>query len=213
MSSSILAVSPTLAAKAKEADEAALREFYLKVQALCGRYTIKEAARLVGISTGRLREYSIEHGFHFLAPTERTKTDRRQVRKAFEIARTTRTVRQVERPRCVLPGQLRVTPKQELEGRKLLWARQNAFYQRVLELSDVFSLHETAERVEVSVRFLKNFAYEWDIEFAGEPRPYSVSKAERDDGLYAASLPESYSDDLGYFEQRNQSEPPQRAAH
>lgn len=204
MSSSNLIVSPELAAKAREADEAALRAFHQKVEALVGRYTIKEAARIAGVSTGHLREYSLRHGFHFLAPTERTKADRRKIRKDFEEARLNRTVRQVEPARPVLPGQLRVTPRQELEGRKLLVVRQNAFYKRVLELSEVFSLHETAERVQVSVRFLKNFAYDWDVEFAGEERPYSVSKAARDDELDAAGLPDSY-DDFQYFGNQKQT--------
>lgn len=204
MSSSNLIVSPELAAKAKEADEAALRAFHQRIEALVGRYTIKEAARIIGVSTGHLRELSLRHGFHFLAPAERTKADRRKIRKVFEDARLNRTVRQVEPVRSLLPGQLSVTPRQELEGRKLLVVRQNAFYKRVLELSEVFSLHETAERVQVSVRFLKNFAYDWDIEFAGEERPYSVSKAAREDELDAADLPDSY-DDFGFFNRSKQS--------
>ncbi|MGP0171144.1 hypothetical protein ACSVIJ_04600 [Pseudomonas sp. NCHU5208] len=177
---SSLVVSPELAEKAKQAENAALQDFYRKIEPLCGRYTMKEAARIVGISAGRLRDISVEQGFHFLAASERDDADRRRIRKDFAVARQTRTVRKVERPAPVIqPGQLRVTPRQELEGRKLLWQRQNAFYEKVCALSEVLTLKETAERVGVSVRFLKNFAYDWDVDFKDEPRTYSVGKADQ----------------------------------
>lgn len=202
---SSLVVSPELAAKAKQAEELALQDFYRKIEPLCGRYTMKEAARIVGISAGRLREISVDQGFHFLAASEREDSDRRRIRKDFAEARQTRTVRQVEKAAPVVqPGQLRVSPGQELEGRKRLWQRQNAFYEKVCTLAEVLTLKETAERVGVSVRFLKNFAYDWDVEFRDEPRTYSVGKAERE--LTFATLADTWSDTFRGIEKPSSSE-------
>ncbi|WP_147289534.1 hypothetical protein [Aquipseudomonas alcaligenes] len=123
----------------------------------------------------------------------------------FAEARQTRTVRQVEKAAPVVqPGQLRVSPGQELEGRKRLWQRQNAFYEKVCTLAEVLTLKETAERVGVSVRFLKNFAYDWDVEFRDEPRTYSVGKADRE--ISFATIADTWSDTFRGIDKPSSSE-------
>lgn len=175
MSGQVQRIDSNLAAKAKEADNEALQQFHEKVLTLCGGFGIKEAARLLHVSTGYLRTHSEKHGITFADPTGRTKAENRLVKKALEKARTGRELRQVEVLRPIAPGAIKVTPKQEFDGKKELWQRQNAFYTRAVELAEFLSRHETAKILGVSVRFLKNYAYEWDIDFAGEARTYSVS--------------------------------------
>lgn len=175
MSGQVQRLDSSLAAKAKEADNAALQQFHEKVLALCGDFGIKEAARLLHVSTGYLRSHSEKHGITFADPTARSRAETRVAKKALEKARTGRELRQVEVLRPIAPGSIKITPKQEFDGKKELWQRQNAFYTRAVELAEFLSRHETAKILGVSVRFLKNYAYEWDIDFAGEARTYSVS--------------------------------------
>lgn len=178
MSNQVWGLNSSLAARAKEADDEALEQFHAKVMGLCEKFTIKESARMLGVSTAYLRTHSEKRGITFAGLAGRTKEERREVKKALEAARVGRELRKVETIRPLQPGILKVTARQEVEGRKALWQRENAFYSRALELAQVFSRHETAKLLGVSVRFLKNYAYEWDIDFAGEPRTYSVNPVE-----------------------------------
>lgn len=172
-----LELDPNLAAKAKAADDAAKEEFHQKVVGFSDTFSVKETSRLLAVSVGWLRNYATKHGITFPDPTLRTAVEQRAVNRKFDKERPlSRAPRRVQRTAPTrIPSQAKLTPSQEVLSQRALRRAKAAFHQRVLELSEVFTLREASELLTVSVRFLKNFAYEWDIEFCGEPRPYSVN--------------------------------------
>lgn len=175
---SYLDVKPEMAAKALAADHEAKREFFEKVVEFSKTFSVKETSRLLKISVGWLRTYSAEKGITFPDPLTRSKEEQRAVNRQFEKLRPLKELRKVEPVARALPGQLQLTPELEVLSRRALRRAKVAFHKRVTELAEVFSLHEAAELLNVGVRYLKNYGYEWDIQFCGEQRPYTVSVAE-----------------------------------
>ncbi len=175
---SYLDVKPEMAAKALAADNEAKREFFEKVVEFSKTFSVKETSRLLKISVGWLRTYSADKGITFPDPLTRSKEEQRAVNRQFEKLRPLKELRKVEPVARALPGQLQLTPELEVLSRRALRRAKVAFHKRVTELAEVFSLHEAAELLNVGVRYLKNYGYEWDIQFCGEQRPYTVSVAE-----------------------------------
>jgi phage antirepressor YoqD-like protein len=175
---SYLDVKPEMAAKALVADNEAKREFFEKVVEFSKTFSVKETSRLLKISVGWLRTYSAEKGITFPDPLTRSKEEQRAVNRQFEKLRPLKELRKVEPVARALPGQLQLTPELEVLSRRALRRAKVAFHKRVTELAEVFSLHEAAELLNVGVRYLKNYGYEWDIQFCGEQRPYAVNVAE-----------------------------------
>lgn len=175
---SYLDVKPEMAAKALAADIEAKREFFEKVVEFSNTFSVKETSRLLKISVGWLRTYSAGKGITFPDPLARSKEEQRAVNRKFEKLRPLKELRKVEPVARALPGQLQLTPALEFLSRRALRRTKVAFHKRVTELAEVFSLYEAAEILNVSVRYLKNFGYEWDIQFCGEQRRYSVNVAE-----------------------------------
>ncbi|MGE8067099.1 hypothetical protein [Pseudomonas sp. NPDC089569] len=175
---SYLDVKPEMAAKALAADNDAKREFFEKVVEFSKTFSVKETSRLLKISVGWLRDYAADKGITFPDPLTRSKEEQRAVNRQFEKLRPLKELRKVEPVARALPGQLQLTPELEVLSRRALRRATAAFHKRVTELAEVFSLHEAAEILNVGVRYLKNFGYEWDIQFCGEQRPYTVSVAD-----------------------------------
>lgn len=175
---SYLEVKPEMAAKALAADREAKQEFFEKVVEFSKTFSVKETSRLLKISVGWLRTYSAEKGITFPDPMTRSKEEQRAVNRQFEKLRPLKELRKVEPVARALPGQLQLTPELEVLSRRAFRRAKVAFHKRVTELAEVFSLHETAEILNVGVRYLKNYGYDWDIQFCGEQRPYTVSVAE-----------------------------------
>ncbi|MDF9779318.1 hypothetical protein [Pseudomonas baetica] len=175
---SYLDVKPEMAAKALAADNEAKREFFEKVVEFSNTFSVKETSRLLKISVGWLRTYSADKGITFPDPLTRSKEEQRAVNRQFEKLRPLKELRKVEPVARALPGQIQLTPELEVLSRRALRRAKVAFHKRVTELAEVFSLHEAAELLNVGVRYLKNYGYEWDIQFCGEQRPYTVNVAE-----------------------------------
>lgn len=173
-----LELSPKMAAKAKAADDEAKREFFEKVVGFSKTFSVKETSRLLKISVGWLRDYASDRGITFPDPTTRTKTEQLAVNRQFEKIRPLKELRKVEPVARALPGQIKLTPELEVLSRRALRRTSFAFHKRVIELAEVFSLHEAAQILNVSVRYLKNFGYEKDILFAGQVRAYKVNMVE-----------------------------------
>lgn len=170
MSNQVLDLNPKLSERAKAADDAALNDFHGKVLDLAKTFSIKEAARLLRISTGGLRIHAEKHGVTFFDRTKRTQLETRQAKKLWDHYMIHYELRQVQAPaRPVQPGDLKITPKLEADGRKALWQGQNVFYERACELAEVFTLVEASKILKVTHRFLKTFAYNEQIVFVGEP--------------------------------------------
>lgn len=175
---SYLDVKPEMAAKALAADNEAKREFFEKVVEFSKTFSVKETSRLLKISVGWLRTYSADKGITFPDPLTRTKEEQRAVNRQFEKIRPLKELRKVEPIARALPGQIQLTPELDARSRHALRRAKIAFHKRVIAYAEVFSIHEAAQLLNVGVRFLKNYGYEWDIEFCGEPRPYTVNVAE-----------------------------------
>jgi phage antirepressor YoqD-like protein len=167
-----------MAAKAKAADDEAKREFFEKVVDFSHTFSVKETSRLLKISVGWLRDYATERGITFPDPKTRTKVEQLAVDRQFEKIRPLKELRKVEPVTRALPGQIKLTPELEVLSRRALRRTSFAFHTRVIELAEVFSLHEAAKILNVSVRYLKNFGYEKDILFAGQVRAYKVNMVE-----------------------------------
>jgi phage antirepressor YoqD-like protein len=175
-----LELDPNMAAKAKAADDAAKHEFYQKVVGFSDTFSVKETSRLLAVSVGWLRTYAVNHGITFPDPTLRTAAEQRAVNRKFDKERPlSRAPRRIQRTAPTrIPSQAKLTPEQEVLSQRALRRAKAAFHMRVLQLSELFTLREAANILNVSVRFLKNFGYEWDIEFCGEQRAYSVNIVE-----------------------------------
>jgi len=163
-------LDPTIADQAKAADNAALGVFHTKVLELCDKFSIKEAARLLRVSTGYLRTYSNQRNITYADRDNRTPAQKREIKKLWDHYLIHYELRQVEAPTApVQPGDLEITPGMELKGRKALVKGQNAFLARCNELAELFTVAEAADILGVSHRFLKNFAYNEQITFVGGP--------------------------------------------
>ncbi|MDH1933024.1 helix-turn-helix domain-containing protein (plasmid) [Pseudomonas fulva] len=163
-------LDPTIADQAKAADNAALGVFHTKVLELCDKFSIKEAARLLRVSTGYLRTYSNQRNITYADRDNRTPAQKREIKKLWDHYLIHYELRQVESPKApVQPGDLEITPGMELKGRKALVKGQNAFLARCNELAELFTVAEAADILGVSHRFLKNYAYNEQITFVGGP--------------------------------------------
>lgn len=162
--------NPSLAEKAKAAEDAALLQFDEKVVQLSKVFSIKETARLMRVSTGYLRARTNEQGVTFADRENRTPAEKRKVKKLWDHYMIHYDLRQVEAPiPPVQPGELTITPGLELKSRKAWFTRRNVFFERCCELAELFTIAEAAEILKVSHRFLKTFAYNEQVTFVGEP--------------------------------------------
>ncbi|MHC5195020.1 hypothetical protein ACYSUW_14795 [Pseudomonas frederiksbergensis] len=173
-----LDVKPEMAAKALAADNEAKREFFEKVVEFSKTFSVKETSRLLKISVGWLRTYSAEKGITYPDPLTRSKEEQRAVNRQFEKLRPLKELRKVEPVARALPGQIQLTPELEARSRHALRRAKIAFHKRVVALAEVFSLHEAAQLLNVGVRYLTNYGYDWDIQFCGEQRTYAISAAD-----------------------------------
>lgn len=173
-SSSTISVD-NLQARAQAADDAAKQEFRNKVLSYANDFcfALKEASRLLGVSAGFLRKYAAAHKIEFADPEKRTKEEDKAIFKRYEDIRLSKEPKRVEpRKPFVQAGELKIPPQLDLQSKKAHWERQNKFLERVQELAETMTMKEVSKKVDVSLRFLKNFAYEHDIEFFGsKPRP------------------------------------------
>ncbi|HHH9441350.1 TPA: hypothetical protein ACP32N_003289 [Pseudomonas aeruginosa] len=169
LSSSTISVE-NYQAKALAADEAAKQEFRNKVLSYANdfRFALKEASRLLGVSAGFLRKYAQRHKIEFTDPELRSKEEGRAIFKQYEEIRLAKEPKRVEpRKPLVQPNELKIPPQLDLLSKKAHWDRQNKFLERVQELAETMTMKEVSRQVGVSLRFLKNFSYEHDIEFLG----------------------------------------------
>ncbi|MEV1557881.1 hypothetical protein ABZQ56_30175 [Pseudomonas aeruginosa] len=159
-----------LQARALAADEAAKQEFRNKVLSYANdfRFALKEASRLLGVSAGFLRNYAARNNIEFSDPELRTKEESKSIFKQYEEIRLSKEPKRVEPRKPLLkPDELQLPPQLDLLSKKAHWERQNKFLERVQELAQTMTMKEVSKRVGVSLRFLKNFSYEHDIEFVG----------------------------------------------
>ncbi len=159
-----------LQARALAADEAAKQEFRNKVLSYANdyRFALKEASRLLGVSAGFLRNYAARNNIEFSDPDLRTKEESKSIFRQYEEIRLSKEPKRVEPRKPLLkPDELQLPPQLDLLSKKAHWERQNKFLERVQELAKTMTMKEVSKLVGVSLRFLKNFSYEHDIEFVG----------------------------------------------
>lgn len=159
-----------LQARALAADEAAKQEFRNKVLSYANdyRFALKEASRLLGVSAGFLRNYAARNSIEFSNPDLRTKEESKSIFKQYEEIRLSKEPKRVEPRKPLLKAdELQLPPQLDLLSKKAHWERQNKFLERVQELAKTLTMKEVSKRVGVSLRFLKNFSYEHDIEYVG----------------------------------------------
>lgn len=166
----VLDLNPSLAERAKASENARKSVFHERVLELAKTFAIKETARLLRVSTGYLRTHAEQHQVTFADRDSRTVAQKREVKKLWSHYMIQFALPQtVGEVRTVRPGDLKITPNHSAAGRKALLERQNAFLQRACELAEVFTLAEASEILGVSYRYLKNFAYNWEVTFVGMP--------------------------------------------
>lgn len=170
MNNQAMDLKPTLVDRAKASDTARQNAFHERVVELSKTFAIKEAARLLRVSTGFLRAHAKKHQVVFADRDSRTREDKRNVKKLwdhytihFDLPKT------IGEHRPVQPNELKLTPGQEAEGRKALWNRQIQFYEKARKIAETSTLGEASKLLGVSFRFLKNFAYMWEVTFVGMP--------------------------------------------
>lgn len=170
MNNQAMDLKPTLVDRAKASDTARQNAFHERVVELSKTFAIKEAARLLRVSTGFLRAHAKKHQVVFADRDSRTREEKRNVKKLwdhytihFDLPKT------IGEHRPVQPNELKLTPGQEAEGRKALWNRQIQFYEKARKIAETSTLGEASKLLGVSFRFLKNFAYMWEVTFVGMP--------------------------------------------
>lgn len=170
MNNQAMDLKPSLVDRAKASDAARQNAFHERVVELSKTFAIKEAARLLRVSTGFLRAHAKKHQVEFADRDSRTRDDKRNVKKLwdhytihFDLPKT------IGEHRPVQPNELKLTPGQEAEGRKALWNRQIQFYEKARKIAETSTLGEASKLLGVSFRFLKNFAYMWEVTFVGMP--------------------------------------------
>lgn len=170
MNNQAMDLKPSLVDRAKASDAARQNAFHERVIELSKTFAIKEAARLLRVSTGFLRAHAKKHQVEFADRDSRTRDDKRNVKKLwdhytihFDLPKT------IGEHRPVQPNELKLTPGQEAEGRKALWNRQIQFYEKARKIAETSTLGEASKLLGVSFRFLKNFAYMWEVTFVGMP--------------------------------------------
>lgn len=166
----MLDLDPKIAEQAKAADNAALSAFHTKVIELSDKFSIKEAARLLRVSTGYLRTYSGQRGITYADRDNRTPEQKRQLKKLWDHYLIHYELRQVEAPAApVQPGELEINPGLELKSRQAWVKGQNGFLARCIELAELFTVAEAADILGVTHRFLKTYAYNEQLTFVGGP--------------------------------------------
>lgn len=168
MQSSATASVDNIQARALAADEAAKQEFRSKVLSYANdfRFALKESSRLLGVSAGFLRSYAAKHGIEFSNPELRTKEEGKAIFRQYEEIRLSKEPKRVEPRKPMLnANELVLPPQLDLLSKKVHWERQNRFLERVQDLATTMTMKEVSKLVGVSLRFLKNFSYEHDIEF------------------------------------------------
>ncbi len=156
----------------------ALREFHAQVVQLATRFTAKEAARAMQVTTAHMRSYGIKKGIVWASPEGRTAIQLRRMRKELmELGEITRVSRlQPIRP-SPGPNGLVLTPAQELDSRKALWNAENQFIELVAELAKTHTLYQVHRKTKVNLRALRKLAYNHSIVFADQVIPFDEEAA------------------------------------
>lgn len=163
----VLDIPADLAEKVRREDEKVVNTFNARIIELSKNFNERETAKMCGVSIDYVRKIGRKHKLVFADAKARTKAEQSVLSKEFKVHRAATVVREVAPKKPLKEGELKVDAKTALEGCKGLWNREKRFYRTVLEHSRTMTFRETCKILGVTPRFLRNFCYENDIEFAG----------------------------------------------
>ncbi len=166
-SPTVLDIPADLAEKVRREDEQVVNTFNARIINLSKRFNERETAKMCGVSIDYVRKIGRKFNLVFADAKARSKTEQSVASKEFKVHRAETVVREVTPKKPVKEGELNVNAKMALDGRKGLWEREKRFYRTVLEHAQTMTFRETCKILGVTPRFLRNFCYENDIEFAG----------------------------------------------
>jgi hypothetical protein len=156
----------------------ALREFHEQVLKLAKRFTAKEAARAMLVTTQHMRSYGIKHDIQWASPEGRTPIQLRRLRKELmELGEETRVKRLAPIRPSPGPNGLVLTPAQEFDSRKAWWNAENEVIQLVATLAKTHTLHEVRRKTKLKLRSLRKMAYNHSIVFANQIVPFDEEAA------------------------------------
>lgn len=162
-----LNIPTDLAAKVRQEDEQVVNAFNARIIELAADFNERETATICGVSVDYVRKIGAKYGLVFADAKARTKAQQAAISKEFKVHRAATVVREVVSKQPLKEGDLVVNAKLALDGRKGLWWREKRFYRTVLEHAQTMTFRETCKILGVTPRFLRNYCYENDIEFAG----------------------------------------------
>lgn len=154
-------------ARCLEEDKRIVNAFNDRIAELSRTYSERETATICRVSINYVCDQREKQGLTFVDPKSRTREEQTAIRKRFKVDRAATFVREVNPKKTVRSGALRVSPKLERAGTIALKKRANEFLIRVTRLSETMSFHESAVLLNVSPRFLRNYCYQYQIEFPG----------------------------------------------
>lgn len=175
MSTSLISAAKTCA---HQFESDALREFHAQVLKLSIRFTAKEAARAMGVSTHHMRKYGIDFAIEFATPEGRTPIQLRRLRKELMELKEETRVKHLQ-PISPSPGPkgLILSPAQERDSRKALWASENKFIELVADLAKTQTLYQVHRKTKVNLRALRKIAYDHSIVFVDQIVPFDEEAA------------------------------------
>ena len=163
----VMSGSNAPASSLHEEEQRIVNAFNDRIAELSKTYSERETATICRVSINYVCAQRDKRGLTFVDPKSRTKQEQAAISKQFKVDRAATFVRDVCPKRTVKAGALKVPPKLERAGAIALKKRENDFLIRVTRLSESMSFHESAALLNVSPRFLRNYCYQYQIEFPG----------------------------------------------
>ncbi len=163
----VLSGSNALASSYQEEEQRIVNAFNDRIAELSKTYSERETATICRVSINYVCDQRDKRGLTFVDPKTRSKQEQAAISKQFKVDRAATFVREVNPKKTVKAGALKVPPKLERAGTIALKKRENEFLIRVTRLSETMSFHESAALLNVSPRFLRNYCYQYQIEFPG----------------------------------------------
>ena len=163
----VLSGSIALASSYREEEKRIVNAFNDRIAELSKTYSERETAIICRVSINYVCDLRDKRGLTFADRKLRTKQEAAAISKQFKVDRAATYVREVNPKKSIKAGALKVPQKLERAGAIALKKRENEFLIRVTRLSESMSFHESAALLNVSPRFLRNYCYQYEIEFPG----------------------------------------------
>ncbi len=150
----------------------------LRIRSLAERFTAKEVARAFQMPTNAMKALGQANGISFASAEGRSAADMRRARREISLIQAETKASELP-PIRPTPGPdgIKLSPLQDLQSKKALWEGSNAFVSRLTEMSKTHTQSEAIRRTKISRRQLSKLAYDHDIVFKDQIKPFDEAAA------------------------------------